>query len=387
MNERVDRNTLASDVRLGIVGCGNVLDLFYLASVPQIRGLRVTAVADADGDRAQRASDQIPGSAVLELHELLESPEVDVVLNLTTPASHHEVSLAAVRAGKHVYSEKPLATSIDLAREILGAADAAKVRVGCAPDTVLGTGVQTARRFIDDGLLGTPTAASASLLLPGHELWHPNPDFYYLPGGGPVLDMGPYYLTALFHLLGPITEVQAMSSRPQLTRTIRSGPRAGQVIPVQIDTHVSSLLRHSNGALSTLTISFDAPNTRTPFIEVHGTAGSLSIPDPDQFHGPVEISTERRGSWTELPVSAGYLQSRRGAGLADMLYAIDNEQPHRANGDIAYHVLEVMTAISRSADTGRLVTINTCPRRPPLVPLVPVPAVSGRRAQEVQREN
>jgi predicted dehydrogenase len=375
MNER-DVND-GRQIRLGVVGCGNVLDLFYLPGVQRLAGLRVVAFADADTQRAQRVSEKFAGSAVMSADELVKASNVDVVLNLTTPASHHEVTLAAIAAGKHVYSEKPLATSISLAQQILDASDAARVRVGCAPDTVLGTGVQTARDFIDSGELGLPTAASASLMLPGHELWHPNPDFYYLAGGGPVLDMGPYYLTALFHLLGPVQSVQAMSSRPLEVRTIKSGNRAGEAIPVEVDTHVTCLLRHAEGAISTLTLSFDAPNTRAPFIEVHGTNGSLSVPDPDQFHGRVEFSTTRGGDWQELPVSAGYQDSERGVGLADMLTSASHGVAHRASAEIAFHVLEVMTAIAHSAEHGDRVAISTRPPRPPLVTLQSVPSLEG----------
>ena len=222
--------------------------------------------------------------------ELLADPDVDTVLNLTIPAAHAEIALAAIAHGKDVYGEKPLAATFAQAREMVAAADAAGVRLGCAPDTVLGTGTQTARAAIDAGLIGTPIAASAVMITPGHERWHPNPDFYYREGGGPLLDMGPYYVAALVQLLGPVRSVIGAAGRPRAERVIASGPRAGERIPVEVDTHVTGVLEHESGALSTITTSFDGMATTAAPIEVHGERGTLAVPDPNNFDGDVRLA-------------------------------------------------------------------------------------------------
>jgi predicted dehydrogenase len=356
-------------VNVGIVGCGNVLDLFYGPALLRHPALRVVATADEDSERAARAAAQFTGAKSMDASALIQSPAVEVVLNLTNPAGHAAVTTSALHAGKRVYSEKPLATTLGDAAAILQLSEQNRLRVGCAPDTVLGTGIQTARAFIDEGGIGTVASANATLALPGHELWHPNPDFYYKPGGGPVLDMGPYYFSALYHLLGPVVSVQAQASRPTEVRTIRSGARAGEQIPVLVDTHISALLQHESGAVSTVILSFDVVNSSMPFIEVHGSTGSISVPDPDRFDGPVSVSRERGGAWEELPVLAGYVGAERGVGLADMVESERDGVPHRANAQVAYHVLEVMTAIFDAGATGTRAHIQSRPQRPAVVAL------------------
>jgi predicted dehydrogenase len=278
--------------------------------------------------------------------------------------AHAEVALAAIAAGKHVYGEKPLAADTSSARAVLNAAAAAAVAVGCAPDTVLGTGVQTARASLDAGDIGLPVAATAFMTTPGHERWHPAPEFYYEPGGGPLLDMGPYYLTALVTLLGPIRRVVGMSSTPRATRVIGSGPRAGVEIPVRVATHVTGVLEHVGGELSTLMMSFDVWGAQLPRIEVYGTEGSLSAPDPNGFDGTVRIF---RDEWVDLPVLAGYPEAGRGLGVADLARSIVDGKPHRANGDLAFHVLDVMECLLRAAESGTSVTIGSTCERPAAV--------------------
>jgi predicted dehydrogenase len=254
---------------------------------------------------------------------------------------------------------------------MLRAADAAQVRVGCAPDTVLGTGTQTARKAIDDGLIGRPVAATATMMTPGHERWHPNPDFYYAPGGGPLLDMGPYYITSLVTLLGPVATVIGAASRTRAKRTIGSGPRQGEEIPVTVDTHVTGVLAHTSGALSTLVMSFDGTTTKAPNIEVHGETGSLVVPDPNYFEGSVLFS-EVRDDWQTLPAAAGYVGAGRGVGLADFACTPAGEEP-RTSGTLAYHVLDVMESLLASAHSGRAVNItSTCERPPPVGPIQPL---------------
>lgn len=365
---------MGSPLRVGVVGAG-VISAQYSESLKKLPQARITAVSDFVPERAQALADQHEGAVVLSLADLLASDDVDVVLNLTLPATHADVALQAIAAGKHVYGEKPLAMAVADGREVVKAAAAAGVRVGCAPDTVLGTGIQTARAVIDAGEIGTPHSATVFMTTPGHERWHPQPDFYYQPGGGPLLDMGPYYLTSLVHLLGPVVRVVGASSRPQTSRTIGSGPRQGESFDVTIDSHITGILEHASGALSTLIMSFDTWAAKLPRIEVHGTAGSLNIPDPNMFAGPVELyaaaTAPAPGSdgdnWVDVGVRAGYVDAGRGYGLADLALALESGAPHRANDEVALHVLDVMESVQVAADTRASVTLTTTCERPAAV--------------------
>ena len=256
---------------------------------------------------------------------------------------------------------------------MLEAAREAGVVVGCAPDTVLGTGIQTARKAIDDGLIGAPICATATMVTPGHERWHPNPDFYYQPGGGPLLDMGPYYVSALVTLLGPVVSVVGAASHTRSERTIGSGPRAGETVPVAVDSHVTGVLVHASGALSTLLMSFDAVKSKSPNIEIHGERGSLAVPDPNHFDGEVQVFPLGADGWQTLPVSAGYVDSGRGFGIADLAATPQGSEP-RAGGQLAYHVLEVMESMLASARTGSAVQIKSTAARPEPVELTTLAA-------------
>ncbi|MCK2213420.1 Gfo/Idh/MocA family oxidoreductase [Actinomadura sp. ATCC 31491] len=356
---------MGQPLNVGVVGTG-AISAQYFRTIDRLPQLRLAAVADLDPARAAEAVAPYPGTPVRSVAELMADPGVDVVLNLTVPAAHAEVALLAIAAGKDVYCEKPLAaTSADAAR-VLRAAEEAGVRVGCAPDTVLGTGTQTARKAVDDGLIGRPVAATATMVTPGHERWHPNPDFYYVPGGGPLLDMGPYYITSLVTLLGPVATVVGAASRPRAKRTIGSGPRRGEEIPVSVDTHVTGVLVHASGALSTLVMSFDAAATRAPHIEVHGERGSLVVPNPNHFDGLVQVAGVGDEDWRDLPESAGYVDGGRGIGLADLAVTPAGEEP-RAGGTLAYHVLDVMESLLASAHSGAAVPVaSTCERPAPV---------------------
>jgi predicted dehydrogenase len=357
-------------LNVGIVGCG-AISAQYLASFRRLGSVRLVAVADLDQSRAQAVAKTYDGVRPLSVDALLADPDVELVLNLTVPAVHAEVALKAIAAGKSVYGEKPLAATTEEARTVLDAAKAAGAVVGCAPDTVLGTGVQTARKAIDDGMIGTPVSATATMATPGHELWHPNPDFYYQPGGGPLLDMGPYYVSALVTLLGPVVSVTGAASHTRAERTIGSGPRAGQVIPVEVDSHVTGILTHLDGAISTLVMSFDAVRTKAPNIEVHGELGSLVVPDPNRFDGDVELFALGSREWETLPVSAGYVDAGRGFGIADLAATPAGAEP-RAGGQLAFHVLDVMESVLESARTGSSVTVRSTVARPEPVPLTAV---------------
>ncbi|MEV0913217.1 Gfo/Idh/MocA family oxidoreductase [Streptomyces sp. NPDC049967] len=350
-------------LNIGIVGAGKISGA-YLSTLERLTSVRLTAVTDLDAGRARAVAEQAGDGVSLAptVAGLVARDDVDAVLNLTVPAAHAEVALTALAAGKHVYGEKPLAADRKEADAMLAAARAAGLRLCCAPDTVLGTGTQTARKAVDDGLIGRPVAATAFMTTAGHEKWHPDPEFYYRPGGGPLLDMGPYYLSALVHLLGPVVKVTGASSRPRAERTIGSGPRAGQTFPVEVDTHITGVLEHADGALSTLVMSFDVRAARLPRIEVHGTGASLSVPDPNHFDGPVEI--HRGDGWETLPVSAGYRGAGRGAGLADLAEALHSGRPHRASAELAAHVLDVMLTLMDAADEGRALPVTTTCERP-----------------------
>jgi predicted dehydrogenase len=330
----------------------------------------VAAVADLDEARAGAVAAELPGARALPVERLFADPDVQTVLNLTIPAAHAEIALTAIGHGKQLYGEKPLAATFPEARSVLDAAAAAGLSVGCAPDTVLGTGTQTARAAIDGGLIGRPLSASAVMVTPGHERWHPNPDFYYLPGGGPLLDMGPYYLSALVQLLGPIRTVIGAAGRLRDERLISSGPRAGARIPVEVDSHVSGVLEHVSGVLSTITTSFDAVATMAAPIEVHGEAGTLAVPDPNQFDGEVRLFELGGSQWLPIEPSAGYVGGGRGIGLLDQITA-GAGRPPRAGGALALHVLEAMTALLQSAAEGRRIELTTVTERPAAVPLTP----------------
>lgn len=353
-------------LRVGVVGVG-VISQQYFEHFPALPGLELAAVADLDVARAQQigAAQGVRGTTV---DDLLAADDVDVVLNLTIPAAHADIATRVLAAGKHVYGEKPLAMSTAEAAPVLEAARAAGLRVGSAPDTVLGTGIQTARAALDDGAIGTPVGAAVAWSAPGHELWHPAPAFYYQPGGGPLLDMGPYYLTSLVTFFGPVVRVSGSATRSARERTIATGPNAGTSIPVDIDTHVVAVLEHENGVVSTVTVSFEVWATRAPLFEVYGTAGTLGVPDPNRFSDPVSIATADDRAWRELPVSSGYADAGRGYGLADMAHAIATDRPHRASGDLAFHVLEVMEAVAGAARDHTVVEVRSRVDRPATVP-------------------
>jgi predicted dehydrogenase len=354
-------------LRVGVVGAGQISGA-YLNTFPRLENLRVTAIADLDVDRAAKAAQAVPGARGTTPAELYAAEDVDLVLNLTIPAAHAEVAHAAIAGGKHVYGEKPLAATTAEARAVLEAADGSGVRVGCAPDTVLGTGVQTARAALDAGDIGVPVAASAFMVTPGHERWHPAPEFYYRPGGGPLLDMGPYYLTALVTLLGPVRRVVGMSSTPRSSRIIGSGPRAGTEFPVEVATHVTGVLEHANGALSTLIMSFDVWAGALPRIEVYGTGGSLSVPDPNGFDGEVRVFRAEAKEWEPIAVRGGYPGASRGYGVSDLARALALGGPHRADGRLAYHVLDIMESLLGAARKGDSVTVASTCERPAAVP-------------------
>lgn len=357
---------MADRVKVGIVGTGTILGA-YVRGCSAFEFLEIVACADLDQRKAEAKAREfaIPKSCSVE--ELLADPEIGIVVNLTVPRAHAEVSLAAIEAGKHVYSEKPLATTRQDGARILAAAREQGVRVGCAPDTFLGGGQQTCRKLIDDGAIGEPVAAVAFFAAHGPESWHPNPDFFYQPGGGPLLDLGPYYLTALVNLLGPIRRVAASTRISLPERVVAKGQNRGRRIPVSVPTHASGVLDF-DGPVGTLITSFDVWAAHLPRIEVYGVEGSLSVPDPNIFGGRVLLWQVGADEWREVPLTHS-TDVGRGIGLAEMAHAMAQDRQHRASGELAYHVLDVMSAFDESSESGKHVdTTSACPKPAPLLP-------------------
>jgi len=353
-------------VPVGVIGCGNISGA-YMRMLKTLPAVQVVACADLRREAAEAMAQQWEIPQVLGVDELLAAPEIEIVLDLTIPAAHGEVALDVLAAGKSVYNEKPLALTRAEGKQMLALAADKGLRVGGAPDTFLGGGLQTCRELIDAGAIGTPVAATAFMMSRGHEHWHPNPAFYYQKGGGPMFDMGPYYLTALVSLLGPVARVSGATriTRPQ--RTITSQPRYGEVVDVEVPTHVAGLLDFAAGPIGTIITTFDVQASNLPWIEIYGTAGTLAAPDPNTFGGPVRLRAAGENEWKEIPVTRPYVENSRGLGLADMAEAMRTGRPHRANGDLAYHVLDIMHAIHDASTEGRHVMMeSTCTRPEPM---------------------
>ena len=353
-------------VGVGVIGCGNISSA-YLTAARKFPILDVVALADANPTAAEARGAEF-GVPARPVDALLADPAVEVVLNLTLPKAHVEVGLKAIAAGKHVHSEKPLGVTLAEARMLVDAAAAEGLRLGCAPDTFLGGAHQTARQCVDEGLIGRPIGGTAFFMCPGHERWHPNPGFYYLAGGGPMLDMGPYYVTDLVNLLGPVATVSGVATRLRSERVVTSAPLAGSRVPVEVATHVTGTLVFANGAAVSMTMSFDVPRHKHVPIELYGEIGSLIVPDPNSFGGKVEFATASE-DWREIPSGRAYADGNyRILGVADMAQAIRSGRPHRASGTLAFHVLEVMEAFQVSSDRGRVVEVSSRPERPAPMP-------------------
>ena len=369
------KHSEATPANIGIIGCGSIFHA-YAQGCRRFRLLNLKACADISADAAAAKSKEFDVPAC-SIAELLADPSIEVVINLTVPKVHASVSRQILEAGKHVYSEKPLALDTAEAHGVLELARRKGLRLGCAPDTVLGAGLQTARKLVDDGWIGRPLSGTAFMLSAGPESWHPNPAFVYLKGGGPLFDMGPYFITALVQMLGPVESVSAATSRSRDQRMITSKERFGEMMPVEVQTHYSASLVFESGAIITLVMSFDVHgNTRSEHqIEIYGSAGSLGISDPNLFGCAVNLQRAGEKQWTQIPPAFGYAENSRGIGVADMVHAIRSGRPHRCDGSIAMHVLEVMNACEESGRTRSWVNIaHKCPR-PPALPLGLAPGV------------
>lgn len=361
--------------RVGIVGCGNI-SATYFANSRLYKAVEVVACADAFPEAALRRGAEF-GVEALSVDALLARPDIEIVVNLTVPDAHYAVSKAALDAGKHVFTEKPLSVTFEQGRDLVATAAMKGLRLGSAPDTFLGGSHQLARRMVDEGRIGRIVGGTAHVLGRGMEMWHPNPGFFFQPGGGPVLDMGPYYVSALVNLIGPVKRVAGLTGKAFPVRTVTSdGPMKGQTITVNTPTTIHSVLEFHNGALVTLGASWDikANGHRNP-IEIYGTDASLLVPDPNFFGGTVQKS-EDDGAWTSFgsegeifgranqPAENPSVANWRVAGLADMASAIGTDRLHRCNPHFALHVLEVLLACLKAGETRSVIEIETVADRP-----------------------
>jgi predicted dehydrogenase len=351
--------------RVAIVGCG-VISRTYAHTMSQLPFVELAACVDDDPERAANLAEKF-GASARTFAEVLEDPEIDAIVNLTPPLAHLAVSRAALEAGKATFSEKPLGVEFAEGKELVDLATANGVPLGCAPDTFLGTGLQTARAVIDRGDIGEPLAANGFMLGCGPESWHPNPAIFYQRGAGPLLDMGPYYLTTLIQLLGPARAISASARISRAQRPITSEPLRGELLDVEVPTHVSSLVEFASGPIATLVTSFDVQATRYFNLEVYGTDATLSVPNPNTFGGPVRVKRNGDEAWTDIDLLPVTIPQQRGIGLADMISAQRTGRAHRTSSALALHVLELMTSALTAAEEGRRVDLQTtCERAVPL---------------------
>ncbi|ACM36714.1 MULTISPECIES: Gfo/Idh/MocA family protein [Rhizobium/Agrobacterium group] len=364
---------MTRELNVGIIGCGNISSAYFTLA-PLFKGITVVACADINMNAAELRAEEF-GVKAQTVDELLANPDVDVVVNLTIPAVHYAVSKQILEAGKHVYSEKPLVLSLEEGESLRRIAKDKGLSVGCAPDTFLGGAHQLARKHIDEGGIGRVTSGTCHVMSPGMEMWHPNPDFFFLPGGGPILDLGPYYIANLINLIGPVKRVGALTSMASETRTITSEPRNGEVIPVKTPTNIHALLEFANGATITLSASWDVWCHRHANMELYGTEGSLFVTDPNFFGGVVEATGRNKEvkpleEW-DHPFGINNQESAQGpranyrtAGLADMALAIIEGRDARCSLDRVLHGVDVMTAILKSGETGEFVSLSTTCTQP-----------------------
>ncbi len=359
---------MSERIGVGILGCGNISKIYFENLSSRFPWLELRACCDLDPERAQEKGEAYGVEVAADAESMLAREDIQVVLNLSTPPVHAPLNRMILEAGKHAYVEKPLALDMDEAEDCLRIAKEKGLLLGCAPDTFLGAGIQTARRLIDEGRIGRVVACNAYMMGHGHESWHPDPEFYYAKGGGPMLDMGPYYLTALVNCVGPIRQVSGMTGTAFEERVITSEKKKGQRIPVETPTHLTGSLGFANGAIGTMVMSFDIWASTHPRIEIHGTEGSLQVPDPNGFGGELKIC-EAGGEWTPVELNPEcYSNNSRGIGLADLALAARDGRAPRASGELAAHVLEVMLAFEASSDAGTHIDISNPGLQPEALP-------------------
>lgn len=350
-------------MRVGVIGCGNISGI-YLQNMKTFEWLEVYACADLLREKAEEQAKKYGVPKVYTPEELFADKSIEIVLNLTIPAMHAQVALAALKSGKHVYSEKPLGINKKEAYKVIEMARKKGLRVGNAPDTFMGAGLQACRKIMDDGLIGKPIGGVAFMVGHGMETWHPNPEFYYQVGGGPMFDMGPYYITALVSLLGPAARVAGSTAITFSERLITSEPKKGQIIKVKTPTHITGIIDFVNGAKVTMIMSFDVWGASLPCMEIFGTEGSMSLPDPNTFSGPIKMYKPGFETWKDMPVTLKYSENSRGLGVADMAKAIMEKRSHRATGDMGYHVVEIMQSFAESSKSGKHIKIKSTCEKP-----------------------
>ncbi|MGI6317096.1 MAG: Gfo/Idh/MocA family protein [Christensenellales bacterium] len=345
---------------VAMIGVGDISGIYLKNITETFRELRLIGVCDLIRERAEkaRAAYGIP-RLYEDMHQAFADPEVDIVLNLTRPYQHYGVTKAALLAGKAVYSEKPLAADWEEGKELAALAEEKGLFLGGAPDTFLGAGLQTCRMLIDQGFIGEPIGCAAFMVCHGHETWHPDPDFYYKRGGGPMMDMGPYYLTALINLMGGVRKVTGVTRSYFPTRTITSQPHYGEIVTVEVPTYVTGTLEFDSGAVGTIFTTFDVHYPTQARLEIYGTKGTLFCPDPNTFGGPVRLFRPEDGEVREVPLCFDYRENSRGLGLADMAKAMETGRLSRADYTQTRHVLELLTAFQKASDAGQALTLES----------------------------
>jgi len=355
-------------VKTVMIGVGNISGIYLKNITETFKEIELIGVCDLIRERAEKAQKDYGVPKIYEtMHDAFADPEVEMVLNLTRPYEHFEVSRAALLAGKHVYSEKPLGADLAEGKELLRLAKEKGLLLGGAPDTFLGAGIQTCRRLIDDGFIGTPIGSAAYMICHGHESWHPDPAFYYKRGGGPMFDMGPYYLTAMINLLGGVERVMSASKISFPQRTITSQPLAGTNVDVDVNTYIAGTVQYASGAIGTIFTTFDVhfPQEKVRFIEIYGSEGTLFVPDPNNFSGSIQLYRPEEGVVKEIPMMYAYPENSRGLGLADMAKALLTGREARCGVQQTYHVLEIIEGFETSAKTGAWVEMESAYHRTP----------------------
>lgn len=347
-------------VKVGILGLGAISGIYLKNLSSVFRNVEISGIYDLIEEKAEKVQEEYHIPKVYKsMEEMLDDPEIEIVLNLTRPLEHYQVTKAALLAGKHVYSEKPLATTFEEGRELVSLAEERNLFLGGAPDTFLGAGIQTCKKIIDSGFIGRPIGAAAFMICHGHESWHPAPEFYYKNGGGPMMDMGPYYLTALVNLMGSVKGLTGMAKKNFEQRLITSQPLYGKTIDVEVPTHYNGILDFESGATATITTTFDVHYTQQARFEIYGTEGTLIVPDPNTFGGPVKLLSGKESEYKEMPLLFDYSENSRGLGLSNMADALRGLDEFRANGDQMLHVLEIMTGFEKSSNAGRYIELAT----------------------------
>ena len=351
---------MSKTVKIGFVGVGDISGIYLRNLTGLFKEVEILGVCDLVQEKAQKAVAEykIP-KLYRDMYELFDDPEIDIVLNITRPYEHYEVTKAALNAGKNVYSEKPLAATFEQGVELFNLAKEKGLLLGGAPDTYMGAAIQSAKKYISDGYIGEPIGAYAHMICHGHENWHPDPEFYYKTGGGPMMDMGPYYVTALINLLGGVKSISGMTKMSFEKRTITSAPHFGETIKVDVPTYVTGLMKFDSGAIGNIFTTFDVYYKSGQKIEIYGTEGTMSVPDPNCFGGSVMILRPESGEYKEVPNCFGYPENSRGLGLADMAKALQTGRKFRCDSTQTLHVLEILEAFRKSSESGSFVDLRT----------------------------